>query len=289
MTRPIFFLIGFLILCFMLGALFYKIVQKFTSEYGDNSRVGRYADINGIKMYYEIYGRGKPLVLIHGNEQCISNMEYQIKYFSRDYRVVAADSRGHGKSGFGQGELTYAQMADDWSCLLDSLKIDSAYVLGWSDGGIIGLLLAIHHPGKVGKLAAMGTNLQPDTSAVYYWAVDWIKEQARIIEDKIAENDKSKNWRAKKQYMGLLGKQPNIALTDLHKISCPVIILAGDKDVIREEHTILIYQNLAKAHLCIFPGATHMIPVEDPDLFNQTVHQFFKNPFQRPDTKDDFQ
>src|ERR1700730_7896915 len=137
---------------------------KFAIPYGSNQAIGKYADLNGIKMYYEIYGQGKPLLLIHGNGGSIKNMGFQIQYFSRYYRCIIGDSRAHGKSGVGEGRLTYEQMADDWAALLDNLKIDSAYVIGWSDGGILGLLLAIHHPKKVSKLAAMGANLWPDSS-----------------------------------------------------------------------------------------------------------------------------
>jgi pimeloyl-ACP methyl ester carboxylesterase len=260
----------------------------FTVPYGNNKKVGKYAEINGIKMYYEIYGRGEPLILIHGNDDDIQSMEYQIRYFSRYYRVIAADSRGHGKSSLGDGRLTYEKMADDWASLLDELGIDSSYVIGWSDGGIIGLLLAIHHASKVRMLAVMGANLRPDTSAVYYWAVNWVKQMDQMADSMIARNDTSQDWYLRKQILDLLGKQPHIPLADLHTISVPVLVLAGDRDVIREEHTILIYQNLKKAHLCIFPGSTHGIPVEDPELFNRTVHRFFKNPFTRPDTRDDF-
>lgn len=262
--------------------------QQNSEIYGRNNQLGKFAMLNKIKMYYEIYGEGNPLILIHGNGESISIMREQIKFFSKYYKVIAADSRGHGKTEMGEGILTYKQMADDWSALLDHLKIDSAYVVGWSDGGIIGLLMAIHHPSKVKKLAVMGANLQPDTSAVYPWAVSFVKKKQKLIDAMIAKNDTTQNWSRMKQYFGLLGNQPNIPLSDLHKISAPVLVLAGDKDVIREEHTVLIYQNIPKAHLCIFPGQTHMVPVTDPKLFNKTVYKFLRNQYSRPDTKDYF-
>lgn len=262
--------------------------QQNSEIYGRNNQLGKFAMLNKIKMYYEIYGEGNPLILIHGNGESISIMREQIKFFSKYYKVIAADSRGHGKTEMGEGILTYKQMADDWSALLDHLKIDSAYVVGWSDGGIIGLLMAIHHPSKVKKLAVMGANLQPDTSAVYPWAVSFVKKKQKLIDAMIAKNDTTQNWSRMKQYFGLLGNQPNIPLSDLHKISAPVLVLAGDKDVIREEHTVLIYQNIPKAHLCIFPGQTHMVPVTDPKLFNKTVYKFLSSQYSRPDTKDFF-
>jgi pimeloyl-ACP methyl ester carboxylesterase len=96
-------------------------------------------------------------------------------------------------------------------------------------------------------------------------------------------------WQISKKHLDLLQNQPHISLAELHTISCPSLIMGGDKDVIREEHTTLIYQNIPKAHLCIFPGQTHMIPIMDPELFNATVYRFLKNPFKRPDTKEFFQ
>ena len=254
-------------------------------KYGSNEKVGKYAKVNGIKMYYEIYGKGKPLVLIHGNGANIESMGHQIQYFSEHYKVIVADSRGHGKTGIGEGELTYKQMAADWAELLEYLEIDSTYIIGWSDGGIIGLLLAINNPSKVKMLAAMGANLQPDTSALYPWAVNWIKKKYKMYDNKLQKNDTTKNWKLLKQYFYLMMTQPNIPLADLHKISVPVLVLAGDKDMIREEHTVLIFQNIPKAHLCIFPGQTHFIPITDPELFNQTIYKFFTNPFKRPDSK----
>jgi pimeloyl-ACP methyl ester carboxylesterase len=256
--------------------------------YGENAKVGKYANVNDIKMYYEIYGKGEPLLLIHGNGGSIKSMRYQINFFSKHYKVIAVDSRAHGKTNIGLGKLTYVKMAQDYANLLNKLQIDSAYVLGWSDGGIIGLLMAINSPKKIKKLAVMGANLQPDSTAVYPWAVKMVKENRAMVNKMIAKKDTSENWQLQKMLLGLLGEQPNIKIDELHNITAPVLVCAGDKDVIREEHTLLIYQNIPKAHLSIFPGETHLIPVTNPELFNRTVYRFFKNPFTRPDTKDFF-
>ena len=267
---------------------FSQLQHKLSFPYGDNPKAGKYVNLDDFRMYYEIYGEGDPLLLIHGNGASIKNMKFQIDYFSKYYKVIVADSRAHGKSGIGSGNLTYIKMADDYSRLLDSLKINSAYILGWSDGGIIGLLIAIYHPNKVVKLAVMGANLRPDSSAVYPWAVDMVKKKAEMVNKKISEKDTTSNWILRKKLLNLLGKQPHISHSDLHKITAPVLVCAGDKDVIREEHTVEIYQNIKNAHLAIFPGETHLTPVNNPELFNNTVFNFFKNHFTRPDTKDYF-
>ncbi|WP_339863578.1 alpha/beta hydrolase [Paremcibacter congregatus] len=132
-------------------------------SYGQNAASGHYADINGIKFYYETYGDGAPLILIHGNGGSIASLAAQIAFFSRTYKVIVADSRGHGKSGLGDQPLTYRQMMEDWNVLLDLLNIQQAPIFGWSDGGILGLLLAINHPDKVAKLALWGRISGPMT------------------------------------------------------------------------------------------------------------------------------
>jgi pimeloyl-ACP methyl ester carboxylesterase len=258
--------------------------QDDSPSYGSNPNAGNYANVNGIKLYYETYGRGPVMLQIHGNGLNIASLSDQIRFFSSHYKVIAADSRGHGKSELGSGRLTYEQMAEDLNSLLDQLKIKEVFILGWSDGGILGLLLAIHHPEKVVKLAIMGANLEP--SGAYDWAQKWVAKQDRQADEMIAKGDKSQDWNVQKQHFDLLGKQPHITTNELQKISAPTLVMAGDKDVIRTDHTALIFENLPKAHLCIFPGSTHMIPQQNPALFNKAVETFFGQPYARPDTKE---
>lgn len=260
---------------------------KLALPYGENAPAGKFAEVNGIKLYYETYGDGAPLLMIHGNGGSIAHMGNQIQFFSPHYRVIAADSRGQGKSEMGPGRLTYEQIAEDLNALLDQLHVKSACIFGWSDGGIVGLLLAIHHPDKVGKLAIMGANLRPD--GAYAWALDWVAKANQQVDAMIAKGDKTQPWAFQKQLLDLLGKQPNIPVTDVEKITVPVLVMAGDKDVIKLEHTQEIFDHLKQAHLAIFPGATHMIAWDNPALINSTIETFFSKPYTRPDTKDIFQ
>jgi pimeloyl-ACP methyl ester carboxylesterase len=259
--------------------------KKFSTPYGDNAAVGKYADVNGIKMYYEIYGEGLPMVLIHGNGGSIASMGHQLEYFKTKYKIIVADSRAQGKSGDTKDRLTYEQISDDWAALLGQLRIDSAYFIGWSDGGIVSLLMGIRHPSKVKMMAVMGANLQPDSSAVYPWAVKFVQQNMQYIDSMILKKDTTYNFPVFKKLFDLLGNQPHIPLADVRKIKAPTLVLAGDKDVIREEHTLQIYQNLQRSWLSIFPGETHMMPETDPELFNSTVERFFSKPYHRPDTK----
>ena len=255
-------------------------------SYGNEPERGGYADINGIKMYYEVYGEGEPMALIHGSGQDISAMRHQIDYFADNYKVVVADSRAHGKSGLGEGELTYIQMADDWADLFRYQKLGPVKVVGWSDGGNIGLRMAVDHPEVISKVATMGANLQPDESAVQPWAVAWVKEASAEVDAMLAAGDTSQNWKVQAEHLRLLREQPDMSLAELASIKVPVLVMAGDSDVIRDEHTVLMYQNIEQAHLAIFPGETHFTPESDTALFNRTDDKNMSNPYTRPSTKD---
>jgi pimeloyl-ACP methyl ester carboxylesterase len=257
---------------------------KYGTPYGNNRGASALEEVNGIKLYVETYGKGQPMLQIHGNGESIASMGHQIRFFSDRYRVIAADSRGHGKSEMGNGRLTYEQMAGDLNALLDKRGLKSVYVLGWSDGGILGLLLAIHHPDKVGRLAIMGANLSP--AGAYDWANDLVAAKDKQIDQMIARGDTSQPWARLKQYFDLLGKQPNIPVAQLTRVMVPTLVMAGDRDVISDAHTLEIFHALPNAQLAIFPGATHMIPWQNPELFNRTVETFFAKPFTKPDTKD---
>jgi len=255
---------------------FQKSMSDPRSLYGKNKAVGKYYDIRGFKMYCEVYGTGQPLLFIHGNGGAINNFIYQIPYFSKKYKVIIADSRSQGKSVDTGDSLTYEMMADDYAALLDALKIDSAYVVGWSDGGINGLLLSIRHPKKVKKLAITGANLVPDTTAVPQEIWDMVMPSLTELRNKTPKTAQEKN---SLKLFELLAEQPHIPLSDLHKISCPTLVIGGDHDVIKEDHTMQIYKNIPKAYLWILPGSGHSTPVVFKDDFNKVVDRFLSNPY----------
>ncbi len=247
-----------------------------TAPYGHNRSTGKYYDIRGFKMYCEVYGQGQPLLIIHGNGGSINNFIYQIPYFSKKYKVIIADSRAQGQSADSGDSLSYEMMADDYAALLDAMKIDSAYVIGWSDGGINTLLLAIRHPEKVKKLASTGANLVPDTTAVPQQIWNMVTPMYNMMKLKANKTTEEKN---EYKLLRLLVEQPHIPLTDLQKISCPSLIIGGDHDVIKEEHTMLIYKNIPKAYLWILPASGHSTPIVYKDDFNEVVDRFFSTPY----------
>src|SRR6187402_1265286 len=201
---------------------FEKMMNDPKNIYGKNKAVGKYYDIRGFKMYVEVYGQGKPLLFIHGNGGSINNFTKQIPYFAKNYKVIIADSRAQGKSADPTDSLSYEMMADDYAALLDAMKIDSAYVVGWSDGGINGLLMAIRHPQKVKKLATTGANLRPDSTAVPQSIWDMVIPTYNELK---AKPDKNEMEKAGFKLLRLLSQQPHIAHSDLQKIKCPVLVI----------------------------------------------------------------
>ena len=236
-------------------------------EYGNNPLAGHYALVNGIKLYYEIYGSGDPLIMLHGDDGSIEAFKNQIPFFKKYFRVIAIDSRLQGKSGGLPDSISYDLMASDFNALMDRLHVDSAYVLGWSDGGIDGILLALHFPSKVKKLAVSGVNVVPDSTAFKYSDIlelkNFVEHSTSASKTEIALNKMMLN-------------QPNISYDSLGQIHCPVLIMAGDHDVIKPEHTLKIFQSIPGAELCIFPNSQHNALQQHPNLFNETVLRFFK-------------
>lgn len=253
-----------------------KLSDPNAVPYGKNPAAGKFYNIRGFKMYCEVYGTGEPLLIIHGNGGSINNFISQIPYFSSKYKVIIADSRSQGRSADPGDSLTYEMMADDYATLLDSLHIDSANVIGWSDGGNNGLLLAIRHPKKVKKLAVTGANLVPDTTAVPQEIWDTVRPPFAALSAKPPKTPEEKNAF---KLLRLLCEQPHISLNSLHTISCPTLVIGGDHDVIKEEHTMLIYKNIPKAYLWILPGSGHSTPIIYAEDFNRTIDRFFKNPY----------
>ncbi|TCZ68306.1 alpha/beta hydrolase [Flaviaesturariibacter aridisoli] len=253
--------------------------------YGRNPKAGHYADIRGLRMYYETYGTGAPLLIIHGNGGSINNFLCQIPYFEKHYRVILADSRAQGKTADPGDSLSYEMMADDLAALLDKLQLDSCYVIGWSDGGINGLLLALRHPEKVKKLAITGANLQPDSSAVDPWVWRW----AQQYQEGLRMQKESPEVRTGRKLARLLAEEPRIDPAALAGVRCPTLVIGGDHDVIRTEHTLLIARSIPRAYLWILPASGHSTPVVYHDLFNEVVDGFFRKPWRAIEREQRFQ
>jgi pimeloyl-ACP methyl ester carboxylesterase len=248
--------------------------------YGANAQASGTFTHDGVSLYYETYGNGAPLLLVHGNGGSIGGLAAQIEFFKQHYTVIAMDSRDQGRSADSDGPLTYEAMTDDLAALINHLKLDSVDVIGWSDGGIEALLLGVRHPGKVKKIVSMAPNLNPTTNAIY-------KETDELFSSMLASTpDSERNTPAGKRALkvaGMMLKEPNIDPTQLERITAPTLVMAGDHDLVRTEHIVEIFTHLQNAQLAILPNSTHMVPFDDPELFNTTIERFLSTPFVKKD------
>lgn len=246
--------------------------------YGANKPASGSFVHDGVTLYYETYGEGEPLLLIHGNGGSIGTLAAQIEYFKAHRRVIVMDSRDQGRSSDSAGSLTYEKMTDDQAALLDHLKTGPVDVVGWSDGGIEALLMGVRHPAKVKKLVAMAANLRPD--AVY-------PEVDQLVQTMLAsitpEARKTPQGQRDLKVASILATEPHIDLALLKKVTAPTLILSSDHDLIRLDHTVAIYEALPHAELAVFPNSTHLVPYDDPRMFNATVERFLTTPFKDKD------
>jgi pimeloyl-ACP methyl ester carboxylesterase len=255
-----------------------KTVTTPAVRYGSNPAAGHTFTHDGVRLYYEVYGAGEPLLLVHVNGGSIADFAPQIAHFRKHYKVIAMDSRDQGRSGDSPDKLTYEKMTDDLAALLDHLKVGPANVLGWSDGATEALLLGMRHPAKVKKIAAMAANLSPD--ALHPEVIAVIKTMAAGIPE-AARN--TPEGRRQMKVIGMMLEEPHVEATALEAITAPTLVLASDHDVVPDEHTLEIYHHIPNSQLAIFPNATHMVPFDDPTRFNATVEEFFRTPFVKRD------
>lgn len=244
--------------------------KSFVIDGTSKLKKGKFVNTNGIDFYYETHGQGDTVLLLHGNGQSIKAFSKQIPEFEKQFTVLAIDSRAQGYSSDDGQKLTYDLMAEDVNSILNQLKIKNINVLGWSDGGNTGLILAMKHPEKVKRLATMGANLFCDESSVDGKIIRSLtKQKEEMTKKKTASTDYQLRMAT------LLLEEPKINPDDLKVINCPVLVMAGSKDVIKENHTKLIASKIPNSKLVILKNSTHYAPQENPEVFNQEVIEFF--------------
>lgn len=238
------------------------------TTYGKDTSAGNYLKLKDTNLYYEIYGEGEPLVLLHGNSGSIKDYYQQIPVLAKQYKVIAIDTRGQGKSvDTSEKDFTYKQFADDLKVLVDQLNLKKINIAGWSDGGNTGLEFALKYPENLNKLVTIGANAFP--KGVDEKLFTYFKQQMHIIQ-MLNEPGRYNEIRL----LNLMITEPNISKKDLNKISSPVLIIAGDKDVIKPEHTEFIAKEIPHAESKIYKDATHMIPFEKAEELNADILQF---------------
>ena len=226
--------------------------------------------MSDIQLHYIEQGQGKPLILLHGNGESCDYFEHQIPFFAKDYHVIAIDTRGHGQSPRGEKPFTIVQFAEDLREFMDQNAIGKAILLGFSDGGNIALTFALKYPERVEKLIIDGANLFPSgVRPQYQWPIE--------IGYRIAKLFAKKSEKAKQnaEMLGLMVNEPHIKPSELARLTMPVLVVAGTKDMIKEKHTRLIYKSLPNANLKIIEG-DHFVANKNSALFNKVVEEFLR-------------
>jgi pimeloyl-ACP methyl ester carboxylesterase len=236
-----------------------------------------YASVNDIQLYYAIYGKGNPLVLLHGGLGNMENFGNQIPAFANDFEVIAVDSRGHGRSTRSSQPYSYGVMASDVLALMDYLNVPKASIVGWSDGAIIGLDIAIHHPERVDKLVAFAAN----------FVVSGLREELRHNGTfnqyfELAQQDYKRLSSTPDRYMEFVAAiremwrtQPQYSPQQLASIKSPTLVIDGEYDeAIKRSHTEEMSHRIPNSQLAILPGVSHFAMFQNPDEFNKVVLEF---------------
>lgn len=245
-----------------------NIEEADKSIYGKNDSAGKYLKLKDTDLYYEVYGEGEPLVLLHGNSGSIKDFYQQIPVLSKQYKVIAVDTRGQGKSkDSSKRDFTYKVFADDVKALADELKLDKINIVGWSDGGNTGLEFALKYPERLNKLVTIGANAFPE--GVEDKLIERFTNQMKQLNDMAPEEAFGE-----RRLLKIMLTQPNISKNDLNKIKSPVLVIAGDRDVIKPEHTEFISKQIPNAEKKIYHDTTHMVPFEKPDQLNADIVSF---------------
>lgn len=221
-----------------------------------------------IHLNYTEKGSGEPLVLLHGNGENAGYFVHQIEYFSKRRRVIAVETRGHGKSPRGDAPFTIAQFAEDLLVFLDEHNIEKPDILGFSDGANIALTFALRYLERVSRLILNGGNLSPDG----------IKRSIQIpieIGYKIASKfaDKSPDAKKNAELLGLMVNEPDISPDELYAITAKTLVIAGTRDMIKNGHTKLIGDSIPNSQTVIVKG-DHFIANKNPEEFNRAVEKF---------------
>ncbi len=242
-----------------------------------------YVKLGDITLYFEAHGAGKPLILLHGGLGSADDWANQVPVFSQLYRVIALDSRGQGRTTDSESPISYHLMAEDTLRLMDYLEIGSAYIVGWSDGGIIGLDLAIHHPERVAALVAYGANSSPN--GVQDSVVAYLRDTPAATLQKDLGDEYLRLSPQPERLPIIIEKirtlwltEPNFTAADLAGIRAPTLIIDGANDEnIRRGHAQEIAAAIPGAKLAILPGVGHFALTENPAEWNQVVLDFLKD------------
>ncbi len=232
-----------------------------------------YIQSDDAQIYCEIYGqeKGIPLVLLHGNGENLCYFKSQIEFFASQFKVIAIDSRAHGKSTRGTKPLNFYTIAEDVLAVFDALSIDKTHVLGFSDGGNIALHLALLAPERLKSMVLAGANYNPEGLRFLYRISIWITYIYLSIKALF-----SAKALQKKEVWGLMIHHPNLTLNQIAQIKIPTLVITGEHDMVSQKHNDKISDAIVNSKRIIVPKADHFLYCKMSDIFNQIVDEFLK-------------
>jgi len=236
--------------------------------------------IGGNDLYSEVAGHGDPVLLLHGGFCSLESLRAQSDVLVGSHTVLAYERPGHGRSADITGEYSYLVGVDEALTYLDANGVDSAHIVGYSDGAIIGLLLASLHPSRVRSLVAISGNL--DASGLSFSpsdhpqlsALEGPPGQERAYYDALSPDGPEHGDVVMEKLFRLWTTSPAIPAASLASITVPVLVMSGDHDTIRVDHSLLIAASIPGAQLCIVPGATHGLVAEKPSFVAEVIREF---------------
>ena len=220
--------------------------------------------------YYET-GRGEPLILLHGNGEDMTYFRNQVDCFAEHFRVISVDSRGHGRTPRGDAPFTIRQFAEDLHDFMNEQQIDRAHILGFSDGGNVAICFALKYPDRVNKLILNGANLYPAGVKAAFQIPTTLEYYCLKLFGAKTEEDYER-----RELLGLMVRDPYIKPRELRSLTMPTLVIAGERDLIRESHTKLIHRMIPNSRLAILPG-DHGVAALNPNAFNAEVLEFLLN------------
>jgi pimeloyl-ACP methyl ester carboxylesterase len=244
------------------------------------TRDGRYVEAGAVRTYYEVSGAGEPLILLHGGMCTVETFDAQARPLAERYRVYVPERRGHGRTADVDGPITYENMAADTIAFMEAVGIESAHLAGWSDGAIVGLLVAMQRPELVRKLVLIGQYVNLDgareegKALMEAFTVETFPPMFRQMYAAVSPDGPQHFTVIFEKLTPLWRGDPGIALADLADVTSPTLVLAGDDDVLTIEHAAALAQALPDAQLAIVPGTSHALPMEKPDLVNRLLLDF---------------
>lgn len=244
--------------------------------------MGEYVEIAGLKTWYDTEGQGDPLILLHGGLVTNDTWAAQIPAFAERFHVLAPERRAHGHTPDVEGPLNYADMANDTIGFLETVVKQPAHLVGWSDGGIVGLLVAIVRPDLVRRLVAISANFNTEgmvgsmEEMMGGGADDPSMAMFRSMYE-ASSPDGPEHWPVMfDKMMEMFKDQPNIKPDELGSIKVPTLVVSGDDDVVTIEHTLELYRAIPGSELAVVPGTSHALVFEKPDLLNRIVLDFLE-------------